>query len=130
MRIGELGRAVNCSVETIRYYEKAGLLPPSDRADNGYRTYNEMHLKLLRLIRRTRALGFSQAQVREFVALATSQESPCNEVWDLTKSQLNIINEKQKELRRVSRALKKLGNACEQNNHASCPVLDELISGH
>ena len=128
MQIGELGNAVNCSVETIRYYEKVGLLPLPTRAANGYRIYNDEHLKFLRLIRRARSLGFSQEQVRELYALATSQDSPCNEVWELTKKQLEFGKEKQKELRRVGRALKKLADACERDNHATCPILEELIS--
>ena len=128
MHIGELARSVDCSVETVRYYERAGLLPKTARAANGYRIYTDEHLKLLRLIRRARSLGFSQAQVRELSALATSQASPCNEVWALTKQQLILVAEKQAKLQRVAAALSKLAAACEQGDHTRCPVLEELIS--
>ncbi len=128
MQIGELAHAVDCSVETVRYYEKAGLIPPAHRATNGYRIYNGIHLKLLRLIRRARSLGFSQEQVFALTTLANSQDSSCNEVLAITRQQLVLVKLKQRELQRVARALKKLVGSCEQGDHTSCPVLDELIS--
>ena len=128
MKIGTLAKFVGCHVETIRYYEKEKLLPPSDRAPNGYRVYSDEHLKLLRLIRYAKTLGFSQKQVRALVALATSQNDQCGEVHQLTLSQIEVVSEKLDALRRIKRALTTLSKACEENKHQNCPVLEIMVS--
>jgi len=69
MQIGQLAKTVNCHIETIRYYEKIGLLSPAERQPNGYRIYTQTHLSHLRLIRRARSLGFTQDEVRDLVEL-------------------------------------------------------------
>ena len=65
MRIGELAKATGTKAETIRYYERAGILPAADRTDNNYRDYSQDHLAALTFVRRARELGFSMAQVSE-----------------------------------------------------------------
>ena len=70
MRIGELAQACDCPAETIRYYEKIGLLPQAVRRANGYRSYEDKHQKWLQFIIRSRELGFSQDEVRRLTDLA------------------------------------------------------------
>jgi len=127
MKIGALSKAVGCHVETVRYYEKEGLLPPATRAANGYGEYSDTHLKLLRLIRHAKGLGFSQTQMRELVRLTRKQDSACDEVHQLTLAQLSVIAEKLRALRKMQKALKELSSACERNQHVDCPVLEHLV---
>ena len=94
MKIGALAKSAGCHVETVRYYEKEGLLPPSAKLANGYSEYADLHLKLLLLIRHAKDFGFTQKQIRELVQLATSQNSPCEEVHQLTLAQLEVIEAK------------------------------------
>lgn len=127
MKIGELANSVNCHVETVRYYEKEGLLPPARRLANGYGDYSNTHLALLRLIRRSKELGFRQQHIRELVKLTDHSNKSCAEVHQLTLTQWDSVKRKIKELRKIERALKTLASACETNTLANCPVLLELI---
>ena len=83
MRIGQLAKSCECSAESIRYYEKIGLLPPAVRRANGYRSYDSSHLKWLAFILRSKALGFSQDEVRRLTNLAHAPNSTCQDVHEL-----------------------------------------------
>ena len=129
MRIGALAKSVGCHVETVRYYEKEGLLPPAAKAPNGYGVYSDTHLKVLRLVRHAKGLGFSQSQIRELVQLAINQDNPCDDVYRLTETQRAIIDAKLRELQHMRSVLERLSAACQKNEHGDCPVLDYLVSG-
>jgi len=126
MKIGTLAKAVGCHVETVRYYEKEGLLPPARRFANGYGEFTDTHLQLLRLIRHAKGLGFSQPQIRELVRLTIAKDNACEEVHRITLAQLDVVGEKLRSLRKIQNVLRKLSVACEQNEHADCPVLEQL----
>lgn len=126
MRIGQIAKAVDCHVETVRYYEKIGMLSLPLRSPNGYRDYTTEHLKQLRLIRRARSLGFSQNEVRSLVELASANKDQCDQVYNLTLKQLNVIDTKLREMQRIKKALRSLATACEEGDHENCPVLDDL----
>jgi DNA-binding transcriptional MerR regulator len=128
MQIGTLAKSVGCHVETIRYYEKEGLIPPAKRAANGYGIYSGNHLKPLRLIRHAKNLGFSQNQIRELSHLASLENNACDEVYQLTKIQLKIIDEKLTDLKSMKKNLKNLLNSCEGNTNENCPALERLAS--
>ena len=127
MRIGVIARSVGCHVETVRYYEKVGLIPPALRQSNGYGIYSQQHLELLRLIRHAKDLGFSQQQIRNLSQLATQPGNACQEVHRLTKNQLAIIEEKMAKLRKMKRDLRALSRGCETNGLEGCPALERLI---
>ena len=91
MRIGELARACNCPVETVRYYEKIGLLPQANRLANGYRSYEERHEKWLHFILRSRQLGFSQDEVRRLTDLAHQKRPACANVHELLEEHVNDV---------------------------------------
>lgn len=127
MRISELAQAVECHVETVRYYEKIGLIPEATRKPNGYRDYSEKHLTYLRLIRRTRALGFSQGEVHELVNLIDTKDDSCEQVHSIVIKQVAALDKKLKELRRIKKALVRLSTSCENGAHHDCPALEELL---
>ena len=83
MKIGELASATATNVETVRYYEKIGLLPAPARTNGNYRSYGVAHLQRLSFIRRARDLGFSLDAVRDLLALTDDREKPCQAVDDI-----------------------------------------------
>lgn len=127
MKIGELAARCECPAETIRYYEKIGLLPASQRAANGYRHYSEHHYKWLKFILRSRELGFTQDQVRRLATIAHLSEPPCDQVHGLFVDHVGEVREKLRELKRMERALVRLKAKCKDGSLHDCPVIDELM---
>ena len=128
MRIGELAAICDCPFETIRYYEKIGLLPQPIRLANGYRSYDEAHGKWLQFILRSRALGFTQEEVRQLTDVAHQQRPACVEVHDLLQEHVIDVQMRVSELQRMERALIRLKDKCHDGTLHDCPVIDELMS--
>lgn len=128
MRIGELAQACDCPAETIRYYEKIGLLPPAARRANGYRSYEEKHQKWLQFIMRSRELGFSQDEVRRLTDLAHQQRPACADVYDLLEEHVVDVRERISALERMEKALVRLKRQCHTGTLHDCPVIDELMT--
>lgn len=128
MRIGELATACDCPVETIRYYEKIGLLPSAARQANGYRSYENMHQKWLQFILRSKELGFSQDEVRRLTDLAHQKQPACADVHDLLEEHVNDVRKRVRELERLEHALVRLKAQCHDGTLHDCPVIDELMS--
>ncbi len=128
MRIGELATECNCPVETIRYYEKVGLLPAPVRRANGYRSYDEIHQKWLQFILRSRELGFSQNEVRRLTDLAHQQQPACAKVHELLEEHVSDVRRRVRELERMERALVRLKAQCHDGTLHDCPVIDELMT--
>ena len=128
MQIGKLAANCECPVETIRYYEKIGLLPQPVRLANGYRSYDESHRKWLQFILRSRALGFSQVEVRRLTDIAHKQQPACAKVHDLLQEHVNDVKKRVRELKRMERALIRLKDKCNDGTLHDCPVIDELMS--
>ena len=127
MRIGELARSCDCPVETIRYYEKIGLLPRAARRANGYRSYEDMHQKWLQFILRSKELGFSQNEVRRLTDLAHQKQPACADVHDLLEEHVKDVRMRVRELERLERALVRLKTQCHDGTLHDCPVIDELM---
>ena len=128
MRIGKLAALCDCPIETIRYYEKIGLLPPPARESNGYRHYTSKHHKWLQFILRNRGLGFSQVEVRRLTDLAHADEPACPDVHELLVAHLADVRSRIRELERMQRSLLKLKTKCQDGTLNDCPVIDELMS--
>ena len=127
MRIGELARACDCPAETIRYYEKIGLLPKAVRRANGYRSYEGTHRKWLQFILRSKELGFNQDEVRRLTDLAHHGQTACADVHELLEEHVHDVRARVKELRRMERALVRLKTQCQDGTLHDCPVIDELM---
>ncbi len=126
MRIGELARATDTKAETIRYYEREGILPAADRTDSNYRDYSEEHLAALTFVRRARKLGFSMAQVRELLALSDHDEKPCDNVDHLVQRQLAEVEQKLSDLTALRDELGQLLQACEADRIGECRIVESL----
>lgn len=129
VKISVLAKAVDCHVETVRYYEKKGILPPCDRAPNGYGEYSDTHLRLLRLIRYAKALGFSQVQIRDLVRLATNRGRRCDEAHRLIIVQLDLIQEKMESLKNLKKCLTQISSDCKRSDFTDCSVFDQIMGG-
>lgn len=126
--IGRLSKSTGTNIETIRYYERVGLLHAPDRSSGGYRLYSTDHLKRLNFIRRARALGFSLAEVRKLLALADERRRPCAEVRVVAKAHLEDVKAKIGDLRRMERVLKETVARCQAGSGSHCAMIDALYT--
>ncbi|MGN6098104.1 MAG: MerR family transcriptional regulator [Bosea sp. (in: a-proteobacteria)] len=126
MRIGELARRTGVTVETIRWYEKAGLIEPPARSASNYRDYDAASLARLSFIKRGRELGFSLDQVVELMALARDREGDCGEVDAIARGHLATIERKIADLTALRRQLGGLIAACEGGEIRECNILCAL----
>ena len=127
MKIGAVAKQAGIPVETVRYYEKIGLLPPPERAANGYRHYHQSHLDRLLFIRRCRNLDMAQDEIRELVRLADQPDADCSEVDALLARHLGHVRERLRELRQLEATLSQLQQACSDGRTvAECGILGGL----
>jgi DNA-binding transcriptional MerR regulator len=126
LTIGQLGLATDTKIETIRYYEKIGLLPVPRRTSGNYRSYAGEHMQRLGFIRRARELGFSIEDVRELLKLAAHGEEPCEEVDQLTARHLETTEKKIEALTRLRRELRDTLDSCKGGRIAECRVIQAL----
>jgi Cu(I)-responsive transcriptional regulator len=124
--IGELGRVTDTKVETIRYYERIGLLPAPGRTAGNYRAYGPDHLNRLSFIRRCRDLGFSLDQVRELLGLSDDSSRSCEAVDVIAREHLDEVDRKIADLRTLRRELANMINQCRRGTIAECQIIDAL----
>ena len=129
MKIGEMSKATGIGVETIRYYEKIGLVPAPDREASGYRTYRQHHLDRLLFIRRCRNLDMAQDEIRELIRLADQPGADCSQVDELLARHLTHVRERLNELQQLEDTLSQLQKACSEGRTVSeCGILGGLSS--
>ena len=123
---GDLARATGCNIETIRYYEKTGLLPDPPRTDAGYRIYSAAHATRLRFILRARELGFSMEDIRGLMGLEDGTAPTCAEVKERTERHLADVRARIADLRRIESVLAATASRCSGAEVPDCPVLDAI----
>ena len=127
MKIGELATASGCDIETVRYYEKAGLLDAPARAVNGYRTYTATHLAELRFIRQCRSLQMGLADIRTLIALRTERQANCGSVNNLVDHHIDRIDQQLRSLAMLRVELVQLREQCDgPHRMEDCATLREL----
>lgn len=126
MQIGELARTTSTKVETIRFYEKIGLLPEPGRTSANYRDYGAAHLARLSFIRRARDLGFTLDQVRELLTLSDDRSRSCGAVDTVARAHLAQIDQKIADLRALRRELDELIGQCRQGAISECRIIEAL----
>lgn len=124
----ELARRTGCNLETIRYYEKIGMMPDPPRTASGYRVYDEAHVSRLRFILRARELGFAIEEIRGLLALVDGGTQTCAEVKERTERHLADVRAKIADLKRIERVLAVTAAKCTGNEVPDCPVLDALTA--
>ena len=129
IQIGELARRTGCNVETIRYYERVGVLPQPPRSAARYRLYDSGDVRRLAFVRRARELGFSVDEVRALLVLsAANSENTCSEVRDLTAHHLTDVRAKIADLRAMERVLSEAVRRCDAGEVPGCPLIDTLTA--
>ena len=125
--IGELSRRTGCNIETIRYYERIGLLPAPPRRGR-YRSYGGVDVARLGFVRRARELGFTLDEVRALLGLAAGGQAACAEVRDLAARHLSDVRVRIADLRRMERALTASVRACDAGDDPGCPLIEALYA--
>lgn len=124
----ELARRTGCNIETIRYYEKTGMMPDPPRSEAGYRLYGEAHVSRLRFILRARELGFSIEDIGGLLTLVDGGHQTCAEVKERTEKHLAGVRSKIADLKRIEKVLARTASQCSGRKVPACPVLDALAS--
>jgi len=128
LSIGELAERTGSNVETIRYYERAGILREPPRTPGGRRAYTPAHVRQLSFIRRSRALGFSLERTRSLLLLAERETAPCAEALSVATKHLEEVRRRIAELEGIARQLDGLVRECPGGGVASCPILATLAA--
>jgi MerR family mercuric resistance operon transcriptional regulator len=126
MNISQAANASGCNPETIRYYERVGLLPATGRKPNGYRDFGTAEVRQLRFIVRGRALGFSLQEIGELLTLSARSDLPCDQVEQIARQQLTSVRKRIDELQRVAAELEALTQSCARSSRRNCTILDAL----
>ena len=126
MQIGAIAARTGVNIETMRYYERIGILPKPSRSEGGHRIYTAAHEKRLTFIRRGRELGFSLDEVRALLALAEGNNQNCSAVYAVTVSHLDEVKLKIADLKRMERVLKSMAVECAQGTLPHCSIIETL----
>jgi len=126
LTIGQLSKLTSVNIETIRYYEKIGMLPPPPRTEGGRRVYGRLQTRMLAFIRRARELGFSLDEIRALLRLGGPEKATCGEVKTIATRHLEDIRAKLSDLKKLERLLSKTVARCTGRATPDCPVLEIL----
>ena len=123
---GDLARETGCNLETIRYYERIGLMPDPPRSAKGYRQYDRGHVARLGFIMRARELGFSLQEVRALLHLVDRGAQTCGEVQKIAGAQLDAVRARIGDLRAIESVLDQTLSRCSGQDVPDCAVIDAL----
>jgi Cd(II)/Pb(II)-responsive transcriptional regulator len=127
MKIGELASTTATPVETIRYYEREGLLPAAARTEGNYRVYSAAHTQRLQFVRHCRSLDMTLQEIRTLLALQDAPDDSCDEVNDLLDAHIGHVAQRMRELRQLEKQLKALRARCQgAGDMAHCGILQGL----
>lgn len=126
LKIGDLSKATGTKVETIRFYEKIGLMPPPERTSGNYRLYTEAHLRRLNFVRHARELGFEIAEIRSLLELSDKPANDCAAVDEIATTHLRAVEAKIARLEALRDELTRMISVCRGGQVASCRVMEAL----
>lgn len=127
LRIGEVAAQAGVNVQTLRYYERRGLLAEPERTRSGYRLYPASAVKLVRFIKRAQGLGFSLAEINRLLELRDDRASSCEDVRTLALAKIETVETKMRQLAAMKHALELLVRSCDtDDSRRECPILEAL----
>lgn len=130
MTIGKVAKGAAVGIETVRFYEREGLIEKPPRRDSGYRTYPADTVDRVWFIKRAKELGFSLKEIKELMALRIAPGTTCGQIRKRAEDKIEDIEDKISSLQRMKQALRKLTAACGGKGSVSdCPILDALEDG-
>ena len=126
-KIGEVTRRVNVNKETVRYYEKRGLIPKPDRRRSGYRIFTQRHIDQIKFIKRSQKLGFTLKEIKELLDLRMDEDTTCSEIRSEAQRKYQDVVEKINDLKRIKSTLTDLIDSCSGSGpKGDCPILEAL----
>jgi MerR family copper efflux transcriptional regulator len=129
LKIGRLAKQVGIGIETVRFYERQGLIEPPPRTDSNYRIYPEEEVARLRFIKRAKNLGFTLNEIKELLFILHNPNATKADVKDRTLANIKEIQEKISDLTRIKTALEHLASSCDGHGSLDeCPILEALDS--
>jgi len=128
MKIGELAAQAGCDVQTVRFYEREGLLEAPEREASGYRRYADRHLKRLQFIRHCRSLDIPLPEVRALLGFAAAPEQSCGHVDALLDEHIGRVRQRLKALRTLEQQLLALRGRCDGDPSHSCAILESFMT--
>ncbi len=129
LTIGQVAKRSGIGLETVRFYERKGLIEEPPRTDSGYRQYPEEAVGRIRFIRRAKELGFALKEISELLSLRVDPDTTCADVREQTELKIADVEEKIRALQTIKTALEKLAVSCTGSGPASeCPILEALDS--
>jgi len=129
LSIGQMAKAGNCKVQTIRYYEEAGLLAKPERSEGNQRIYTPQDRERLSFIRHSRELGFSLDQIRQILCFSDNPNHTCSEVDQIANRHLEEVESKIERLQSLQKELKRMISQCRGERVADCRII-EVLSDH
>lgn len=124
---GQLAQKTGCNLETVRYYEKEGLLPEPVRTEKGYRLYDSGDIKRLKFICRCRELGFSIVEIRQLLSLVDKNDYTCADISTIAREHIADVKNKIADLNRILKTLQGMAKQCSAGTSPECPILDALF---
>lgn len=129
LKIGQVAERSGVGIETVRFYEREGLIPKPDRSSSGYRLFDDETIARLQFIRRAKELGFTLIEIKELLSLRLDTTTSCADIKSRAEVKIADIDEKIRTLKRMKTALKKLTSKCNgQGSVNECSILDALDS--
>lgn len=127
LKIGEMAKEAGVNLQTVYYYERRGILTPTERLESGYRLYDSTAVKKLRFVKGAQALGFSLAEIASLLKLRVARTSRCGPILKRAEAKLREIETKIESLARLRRTLRSLISDCRNRNTTdACPILSSL----
>jgi len=129
--IGKLAKAGHVNIDTVRYYERKGLLMPEDRTQSGYRQYSNDSIKRLKFIRKTQGLGFTLKEIKNLLDISAQEETDCADIRDYARRKIDEIKPRIADLQRIQKGLEELATFCPGNGKplSECNILAHFYTG-
>ena len=128
MKIGELASQAGCDVQTVRFYEREGLLEEPGRTESGYRSYDDRHLARLNFIRHCRSLDIPLPEVRQLLAFAAEPDRSCAQVNGLLDGHIALVRTRIRALEALQQQLLSLRASCDGDTSHPCAILQSFMS--
>ena len=128
-RVSELAEKCSVNKETIRYYEKIGLLSEPSRTDSGYRVYSDDTVNRINFIKRMQDLGFSLAEIKKLLGVVDKDNERCRDMYDFVSQKIDDVQDKISDLKRIEHMLMKLKECCpDEKSLHECPIIETLMN--
>lgn len=128
-RTGEIAKKCNINKETLRYYERMGLIPGPDRTDSGYRMYTEDTADRLKFIKRMQELGFTLTEIKKLLAVVDKEDIRCLDMYDFVVKKIEDVQKMIRDLKKIETMLADLRDRCpnDEKDLYDCPIIDTLM---